>query len=106
MAHMASHRRITLALACYSMGTGSMMMLGASSCLSAIASDVGMTTKLSKGLFLSSSTWSSIVVSLLSGWLVDRFGYRLQTAGLRWAMALMAIAPLLWMLGLVRAVRD
>ena len=76
---MASHRQITLAFACYSMGTGCVMMLGASSCLSAIAVDIGMTTDLGKGLFLSSSTWSSMVVSLLSGWLVDRLGYRFLT---------------------------
>lgn len=49
---MASHRQITLAFACYSMGTGCVMMLGASSCLSAIAVDIGMTTDLAKGLFL------------------------------------------------------
>ena len=75
---MASHRSIALAVACYAMGVGSIMMLGASSCLSAIAADLGMATELVKGLFLSSSTWSSMVVSLVSGWLVDRLGYRLQ----------------------------
>ena len=77
-AHMASQRQITLFIACYSMGAGSMATLGAASCLSAIAADVGMTTELAKGLFLSSPLWSSAVVSLLSGWLVDRLGYRLQ----------------------------
>ncbi len=76
-------RGIILAVACYTMAAGSMMMLGAASCLSVIADELGMDTELYKGLFLSSPVWSSALTSLGSGWLVDRLGYRLlQAAGL------------------------
>ena len=71
-------RRVILAVACYAMAAGSTMMLGAASCLSVIAADLGMDTELSKGLFLSSPIWSSALTSICSGWLVDRLGYRLQ----------------------------
>ncbi len=60
------------------MAAGSTMMLGAASCLSVIAADLGMDSELSKGLFLSSPIWSSALTSICSAWLVDRLGYRLQ----------------------------
>jgi len=71
-------RRIILVVACYAMAAGCTMMLGAASCLSVIAADLGMETDLYKGLFLSSPMWSSALAGICSGWLVDRLGYRVQ----------------------------
>ena len=76
------------------MAAASTTILGAASCLSVIATDLGMRTELMKGLFLSSPVWSSALTSLASGWLVDRLGYRLQVllSSLLQAAGLAAVA--------------
>ena len=71
------------------MATGSAIVVGPAACLGAVAAELGMTSETGMGLFLGLPFWGLGTVTLFSGWLAERLGYRnmlaasalIQTAG-------------------------
>lgn len=84
-------RRGILALCCFCMATSNFLMMGPALCLSTMAGDLGMAQEAQKGVFLSASFWGLGAMSLVSGWLADRWGFRL----------LLGVSALLQMAGLL-----
>ena len=59
------------------MATGSAIVVGPAACLGgAIAAELGMTSETQMGLFLGLPFWGLGTVTLFSGWLAERLGYR------------------------------
>ena len=87
-------RRPIVLLCWYTMATGCMIVVGPATCLSPISADLGMTSETEKGFFLGLPFWGLGSVTLFSGWLAERLGYRwlLVTSSLMQSAGQLAVA--------------